>query len=413
MRGSVVATKTKRGLRKGESAWRLIFQSGTRIATSGKNAGREVPKQTWVTFYGTKKNAEAKLRELIGQYDRGEYVEPSNMTVGQWLDEWIAICVKPHKRNSTYVVWKGLVENHLKPALGHIRLQQLTPITIQKYYADKLQTAKNDTGATYSTATVAAHHTLLSTALNAAVEQNYIRTNPAAKTKNKPRRKHVSEDSLKNCWTPEEAQAFMYAVRQSGNTQDTAFFALALETGMRRSELLGLQWRDVDADAVRVTRQLVRGGLGKPAFDTPKGKRARMIELSSEVLSLLAAHKREQATVKMANRTTYVDHDLVFAQAYEHQASKHSELGAPLNGHSVEKKLEKYRKAAGVRRITLHGLRHTCATMLIAAGESPKLVQSILGHSQVTMTLEVYSHVLPNQQAAAVSRLSKVLHRAG
>jgi integrase len=384
-------------LKKGESAFRLIVQTGWRLNAHGKRA----PRQQWTTFRGTRKQAEERLAELVNAVNKKEYVEPTRITVGEWLDQWRDSTLRSRCRDSTFVCWKGIIENHLKPSLGHILLQQLDATHLETYY--------HSVASRFASATVAVHHALLSSALKSAVRKKRIRLNPAQDVESKPRRPR--NGSLRNnVWQAVEARTFLATVKASGRAQDAAFFALALDSGMRRGELLGLQWRDLQGSTIHVERQLVKGGLEAPKFGVPKNGEARTLDLGEETLALLAAHKREQAELKMANRTVYQDHGLIFAQAFEHYGAKHSVLGAPLSVLTVRAKMDKFSKAASVTRITPHGMRHTCATLLLAAGVPPHVVQKRLGHKDIAMTLGIYAHVLPSQQAQAASTLATVLH---
>jgi integrase len=134
------------------------------------------------------------------------------------------------------------------------------------------------------------------------------------------------------------------------------------------------------------------------------------VDLSEETVVLLREHKRQQAEVKMANRPHYRDHGLVFCQAWEQHSSMHAAPGDPLNKMTIGSQLDRLCKAAGVKRITPHGLRHTCATLMLAAGVSPHIVQRRLGHADIKITLGTYAHLLPGQQADAAQRLASQLH---
>jgi integrase len=394
MRGSILPRgQLKRGLHKGEYAWSLILPLGRDPVTKKQ-------KQKWVTFHGSRKQAEAKLGELTGEVYRGDFVEPSKLTVGEWLDEWLDKAIKPPRRTaSTYRAFNGILRNHLKPALGPVLLQQLTLLHVERYYAEMaLRRAPN---------TLASHHAVLRTALAAAVNGGYVRTNVAARATNKPKAGVVAVS--KNVWTIEEARQFMTTLKQHSNVQYRALYALALDTGMRKAELLGLKWHDLSGSSLRVERQLLCGGVKPPVFSLPKTKRTRVIDLSNETLALLSAHKRQQAELKMANRTRYKDHGLIFAQAWDEGCNR-AALGSPLNLISVWRRLTRLCDAAKVRRINVHGLRHTCATLMLAAGVPPHVVQKRLGHSNIAMTLGVYSHVLPSQQADAADRLAQLLN---
>jgi integrase len=397
VRGSIQrAKKDKKGLPKNEHTYNLILSLGR-----GPNG---TYRQKWIRFHGTREQAQQKLTELTGEVHKGEFIEPSKITVDAWIDEWMEKSIKPRCAVNTYRAYLHVVKKYLKPGLGHVLLQQLTPLQVGHYYAER--------GAKLSARTVSVHHVLLTSALSAAVQNGLVRHNVAQRVSNKPRGR-PSEDALHNVWTGEEARKFLTQVKKSGDAQYAAFFALALDSGLRKGELLGLLWKDLEGATLRVERQLLgtaeseTGGLTLQ-MSTPKGKRARSLDLSDETLSLLREHKKRQSEVKMANRLHYTDHGLMFAQEWEHQQA--SGLGAPLSRASVRVKLDRLCTAAGVKRITVHGLRHTCATLLLSAGIPPHVVQRRLGHKDISMTLGIYSHVLPTQQADAAQKLAALLH---
>jgi len=400
VRGCLQKAKVKRPLPKGEFAWNIILALGR--GADGKH------KQKWVRFHGTRKQAEQKLTELTGEVQRGEFVEPSKTTLGEWLDKWLEMAIRPRCAPNTYSTYFRIMKVHLKPGLGHVLLQQLTPLHVERYYAEKK----------LAPGTVRMHHTVLTSALNAAVNEGVLRGNVTKRVMNKPRVR-FGEDVLDNVWTADEARRFLAAVKQDGNAQYIALFALALDSGLRKGEMLGVQWKDIDGNKLRVERQLIHiertsdsdvVQSGEPIFTLPKGKRARSLDLSEETVVMLREHKRQQAELKMANRLHYHDYGLVFAQAWEHKSSKHAVLGGPLNVMTVNKLLTRLCREAGVKRLTVHGLRHTCATLSFLANVPAHVVQRKLGHTSVEMTLNIYSHVLPSMGEDAASRLATLLY---
>ena len=402
MRGCLQKAKTKPspGTPKGEFTWNIILSLGR--GADGKY------KQKWVRFHGTRKQAEQKLTALTGEVHRGEFVEPSKVTLGEWLDQWLERSIRPPRcALNTYRSYAHVAQKHLKPSLGHVVLQQLTPLHVERYYAER--------GAKLAPGSVFVHHIVLTSALSAAMENGLVRQNVARRATNKPRVR-ANEDVLHNVWTPDEARRFLTAVKQTGNAQYAALFALALDGGLRRAELLGLQWRDIDGKSLLVERQLLGRSkdevTGASCLNTslPKSKRARSLDLSDETVALLREHKRQQAELKLKNRLQYVDYGLVFAQAWEEKHSKRGVLGGSLYNAVISRQLDGGCRVAGVKRITVHGLRHTCATLLLSAGVPPHVVQRRLGHRGVEITLNLYAHVLPSMQADAASRLATLLH---
>jgi integrase len=182
---------------------------------------------------------------------------------------------------------------------------------------------------------------------------------------------------------------------------------------MRKGELCGLRWTDLDLDTakVRVVQQLLKPGPA-PVFGPTKTCAVRTIALGAETVDLLRTHKRQQAALKMANRTVYQDHGLVFAKEWPDLQSGDATLGHPLQSNNLgQREYPKLIKAAGVRAIKFHGLRHTCATLLLRARVPVHVVSERLGHAKVTMTMEIYAHVLPDMQEDAAVTLSAILHQ--
>ena len=202
--------------------------------------------QKWFTVQGRKRDAERKLTELLHNLHRGEYVEPSKMTVGEWLSEWLETAIKPpNKRLRTYETYNSAIERHLKPALGHVRLQQLKPTELKRYYTE-LKRYYNDSS--LSPTTLEQHHTLLHSTLKAAQLQGLVQRNVASLVIGKPHRPEGHEDVLQHCWEAEEARPFIAAAKELG-PQAAAFYTLAFDTGARKGKLCGLKWPDIDLDA--------------------------------------------------------------------------------------------------------------------------------------------------------------------
>jgi len=185
-----------------------------------------------------------------------------------------------------------------------------------------------------------------------------------------------------------------------------------LDSGARKGELCGLRWSDVDLDAGTVTyvRQLTKAGR-TPVFGPIKNDTPRTVVLSAATIALLREHKRAQAAIKMANRKAYHDLGLVFAKEWGHLHGHADSLGLPLQANNMgQHEFARIIKAAGVPPITIHGLRHTCATLLLKAGLPPQVVQQRLGHRGIDVTLGIYAHALPSMQQDAAQRLGALLH---
>ncbi len=203
----------------------------------------------------------------------------------------------------------------------------------------------------------------------------------------------------------------MLVAVKATSPQTAALVGLALDSGARRGELQGLRWSDVDLTTglMRIQRQLSGRDENGPTFGPTKTRKVRALDLSA-ALPLLREHKRVQAELKLANRLHYKDHGLVFAQAWEQRTNHRGQLGSPLHANAITAMLESLIASTKVRRLTVHGLRHTSATLLLAAGVQPHVVQQRLGHGSIRTTLNQYAHVLPLQQAATRNKLAASLY---
>jgi len=365
-----------------KDSWSIVLSLGYKI---DPETGKKKRDQRWYTVHGTKRDAEKKLAELLNQANNNELVEPTKITFGEWLDQWVDLAIKPPaKRLRTYESYKSIIDRHLKGKLGMIRLQELDVIHLEKYYSDS--------SASLSQTTLEHHHAVISGALKSAQRRRFIRENVAKLVDNRPHRPEEckSEEAEKQCWNVEETKQFVAAARTFG-PQPAAFYALALDTGVRKGELCGLKWPNVDLGTKKVTisEQLIKPGP-EPVFGPPKrGKRT--ISISSETAMLLKIHRKQQAELKMKNRKHYHDFGLVFAKEWEGKTRKGDQLGHPLGMNNIgQREFSKIIEAARVRKIKFHGMRHTCATLLLRAGVPVKVVQERLGHKKVEITMNIY-----------------------
>lgn len=356
-----------------------------------------------ITFRGTKREAQAKLADLVSAANKGEYIEPSKMLFGQWLDEWIETLRGSDSRSvRTIETYESDIRNHIKRKLGNIRLQALSPTDLQRYY----------NGLPLANSTKERHHAIISGSLKMAATFGYVVRNVAALVPEKPKRNEAerSADAIKHCWSRDEALKFLAALVDE-HLQTRAFYVLALQTGMRKGELCGLKWEDFDPanETLLVQRNLVRAG-SKPVFGPPKNKKRRTLGLDPATVRLLQKHKAEQNKRKLANRLYYRDHGLIFAKEWEHMQRKTHSLGDPLGlSHIGERDFDPLIKKAGVKRIKFHGLRHTAATLALLDGLPVHVVAEMLGHKDATETYRTYAHVIPSARQEAARRMAAIL----
>lgn len=373
--------------KRSKVSWTITLTLGRKI---DPKTGKSKVNQKTYTVRGTKAEAEAKLAELLHQYNRGELIEPTKMTTGEWLQRWIDVYVKnsKKKRLRTIETYESVVRRHLIPAFDKIPLQQLSAGHIQHYY----NTSE------LASSTLEQHHAILHQALKVAtINERLLNVNPAEMVVEKP----VAGKNLEvQVWDEEEVRRFLTVARGIG-TEVEAFYTLAIETGMRKGELCGLMWDDVDINARRISvrRTLLKAGP-EPVLGVPKTGRGRAITISPQTASLLRKHMIKQKELKLSVGDAYADKNLVFAK----------KNGDPIQINNFgQRSFEDLIESAGVKKIRFHDLQHTCATLLLAKGVNPKIVQERLGHSDISMTLNRYSHVTPTMQDQAARLLGDAL----
>jgi integrase len=343
-------------------------------------------KQQWVSVKGTKKEAEKRLSELLHQLDNGIIMKPSKTTVKEFLERWLKD-YQPNLSPRGYERYQGIIVGHLIPKLGNIALTQLKPEHLQKHYT-MIQSAG------LSPRTVRYHHAVIHVALKTAVRWGLLARNPAdAVTVPRVRRNEMQT------WSEYEVEQFLNEAKVSPYY---ALFYTALFTGMRRSELLGLKWEDIDLllGQIYVSRGLHQLKDGTYIFTEPKSaKSRRMIALPPSAILLLKEHYEKQALDRIMMDKPLHESDLVFG----------TPEGKPLRPNTVTRAWESLAGHAGLKVIRLHDARHTHASIMLKQGIHPKIVQERLGHSSIQMTLDTYSHVTPGLQEAAAARFDEVL----
>jgi integrase len=368
MRGTVV----RRGKR-----WSIVYDD-----PRDENGHRV---QVWRSGFESKKDAQQELSRLLSTKTEGTYVAPSKISYGEFLRQWLE-AIGPTVRPLTATTYRGIVDRYLRPKLGRHRLQALTPAAINAVYAQLRASG-------LSAATLRLTHAVLHRSLRDAVRWGMLSRNPADAA-DPPRQARTRA----KCWTASEMRRFLEHVRSD---RLGAVYLLAATTGLRRGELLGLRWYDCDLDggSLSVDQVLLptRGGL---TFDAPKTSSGRRrVALDPATVDALREHRGRQLVERAALGDGYLDHDLVFAW----------EDGRPINPQRLTDAFRAYVIAAGMRPLTLHGLRHSHASLALAAGIHPKIVSERLGHSSISITLDTYSHTIPTLQETAAAKVAALV----
>ncbi|MFN3653514.1 MAG: tyrosine-type recombinase/integrase [Armatimonadota bacterium] len=346
-------------------------------------------RQKTFTVKGNKREAEAELNRILNELNTGVYVQPAKLTVAEYLERWLTDYAQTNVSPKTLENYTEFVRKHLIPAFGNQLLAKLTPLHIQSYYTRAVQTGRRDGKGGLSARTVLHHHRVLREALQQAVKWQLLARNPADAVQ--PPRPGRTELGV---LTVDQMRTLVTVVRE---TRLYIPILLAVSTGMRRGEILGLRWRDVDLAAgvisVRQSVQQTRSGLH---FKEPKTQKSRRsLLLPSTVVAALVAHRQAQEQIRQQVGAAYDDRDLVVA----------GPDGKPFSPAAFTQAFRLLVSRTDLPQVRFHDLRHSHATRLFQQGTHPKIVSERLGHSTVGITLDVYSHVLPGMQKEAVLQI--------
>ncbi len=341
------------------------------------------------TIYGKKgesrEDLATRLTKAMADRDGGITYDAGKMTVGEYLERWLSDSVRDTVRQRTFERYESIVRLHLIPGLGRVKLKALTPAHVRGLYRSKL-----DSG--LAPRTVLHVHRSLSKALKQAKDDGLIPRNAAEPVKPpRPRKEEIRP------LTPEQVRVLFASV---SGTRNEALYVVAVTAGLRRGELQGLKWEDVDLEAgmlqVRRTLSEPKGGH---VFEAPKSGKGRNIRLTRRAVEALRAHRKRQLEERMERAGLWDEQGLVFP----------SEVGTPRLGGNLHRSFKAALSRAGLPEIRFHDMRHTCATLLLRQGVNPKYVQELLGHADIALTLNVYSHVLPDMGDAAAGAMDAAL----
>ncbi|MGO4496393.1 tyrosine-type recombinase/integrase [Paenibacillus sp. 2RAB27] len=337
-----------------------------------------------------KTECRAAEREARVAWEKGSYIDPSTMLYAEYANNWLE--AKQDISEQTRYVNEGHLKNHILPVIGNIPLQKVKVNHIE-LLIKTLQEKVLANGKKLAGGTIKKIYNLVQTSFKAAVQKEYIIRDPFTLLDkgSKPQAKKANVDY----WTKEETKEFL----NSFEHRQKILFILAIYTGMRRGEILGLRWKDVDLEngQLRISQILAFKSKIKDGAKTLAGNRS--ISIPPIVVAELRKHRTVIIQEKWEAKDKYKDHDLVVC----------GKDGRPVSWSNFHKFWIRRLEKTTVRPIRFHDLRHTCASLLLSAGTHPKIVQELLGHSSIKVTLDTYSHMMPNIQADAVKNLEKML----
>jgi integrase len=347
--------------------------------SAGYDANRKRIRRT--VFGGTKEDVTGKLaRVQISKMD-GTWAEPNKVRLAAYLERWLEDAAKPTIRATTYASYKWIVEKHINCRMGGVCLRHLIPVHIQGLYAEMI---RDDVSARVRQLT----HAVLRRALKQALKWGMIQRNPcdAVDPPRVPRREIVPLDAA-------QVQKLLKAAKKD---RLNALYVLAIATGLRQGELFALRWCDVDLNrkVVSVRFTLVETATERFLAEPKSAKSRRQVDLPQFAVDALVDHRRRMLTEGLAGS------EWVFCDTRGGQLRR---------SNVIRNSFKPILKRAKLRNFRFHDLRHTSATLLLAQGIHPKVVQERLGHSQISLTLDTYSHVLPTMQLEAAGKLDALL----
>ncbi len=366
---------------RGRSKWLVRLFVG-RVPKTGKK------KYVSKLINGTKKDAQAYLNSKLREQDMGQMIEPTRLTVRGYLDHWLTEAASIKLRERTHLEYVALISRYVE-RIAELRLNEVTSVTLQSLYSDLMKSGGP------GVPSIRKLHVVISSAFDQAVRWGLLASNPAVSVQ-LPRQQGGARENRIRVLSPNDAQRFLEAMAIS---KHGTLFSFALNTGMRPGEYLALQWSDIDWKQfrVQVCRTLYRQKDGGWRFEAPKTRRSyRSISIAPGLLEELKAHASSQPQLELS------EPDLVFR----------SDKGTPLDSTNLLRRyLRPALQAAGLDpKMTLYSLRHSHATLLLAAGVNPRLVADRLGHTSVQITLDIYSHVFPDLQNDVASRIHDILY---
>jgi integrase/predicted RNA-binding Zn-ribbon protein involved in translation (DUF1610 family) len=345
--------------------------------------------------FRTRKECQAAMAKVMVAVEERSFVTPTHLNVRDYLlKEWLP-AIKGTVRATTYASYAMHCQCHLVPALGSLPLNRLNAAAINALYGRLLEDGRVHGAGGLSPATVRRIHATLHRACRDAVRWGRLAVNPVATTD--PPRGQAKQRDLP-AWSKEQLVAFLSSV---SDDRLFALWRLFAMTGCRRGEVLGLRWDDLDMEAATITIARSRVPLGATVqLCEPKTQRSRRtIALDATTLQALRDHAARQADEQAAAKETWTDSAYIFTYAD----------GEPLDPHRVSKEFLLRLRQAALPVIPLHGLRHTYATLALSSGVNPRIVSGRLGHSTVALTLDIYSHVLPQQDQDAADKIAALL----
>lgn len=361
---------------KSDKKWFYQFYTGEIV--NGKR--KKITKRG----FRTKKEAERAMVEAQAAYQKGEYVEPSKMLFRDYMQDWIK--TKRNLNKTTFELYDSYLRTHILPKLGHIPLSKLTALDIE-LFLDSLQNKE------LAASSVKRIFSIVHAALNAAVAKDLVVKNVA----NKVEKPQVTRRRELVVWDPDFVSEFLEKTKYASRHWIAVY--LAVMTGMRQGEILGLRWSDIDFEKRNLTIQQTVNRHREIVTGAKTKKSVRSVAISPETVEALKEHRKMIMEERVALGPAYQNNDLVVC----------THFGGPVTQRAIQKVWTSFLKKTGAPKITFHDLRHTHASLLIKQGVHIKVISERLGHSSVSITMDTYGHLMPNMQEDAAAGLDAII----
>ncbi|MCU7388615.1 site-specific integrase [Bacillus sp. ST24] len=369
MRGSV-----KKDLKSG--TYYFVVDIG--IQPNGKR------KQKRKRGFSRKQDAQAALNEVISQLNKGTFIEPSKMLFSEVSIKWLERR-KREIRYSTYKTYNQVLDTHILPYLGNIKISKVNQRLLNSFVDEQYEKG-------YSKNYISKQIAVLKLILNFAVEEGYLKHNPAKKLK-----KQEEKNTVTSYWTEEEAKTFLATARTSPYY---AVYLIALATGLRKGEILGMRWDAVDFENSRIyVKQILTNDGKKLEIGAKTENSLRSVEVSQNIMEELKSIKQRFNDKECLLKGAFSENNLVIS----------SSKGTPINPRNIGRNMDLIIQKSGVRRITFHSLRHTHATLLMEKGINMKVVSERLGHADIRTTMNRYTHVGQTLQKEAAEMMGSLI----
>lgn len=334
----------------------------------------------------TRSQCQDWLKKTLNQIDNGLTLSGAQTTLELFLSHWLE-SIQLSLRPGTFYQYEMTCRKHVVPTLGSVRLKDLQPDRIQKLYIQKTQEG-------CGVRTIKMIHSVLHSSLKMAVKHGMLSRNPADAV-TPPRYEHEEMQFY------DESQVNQFLFAAKGNRNEALYY-LAVTTGLRQSELLGLKWSDLDwvKKTLTVQRQLRRGFRNNDYFTAPKTKAGkRTIKLGEKAIEILHEHWDVQTEERRLAGNRWKENDLIFT----------SSIGTPMDQHNLYRVFREFITSIGLPSIRFHDLRHTAATLMLNHGIAPIIVSKRLGHSKVSITLDIYGHLMSEMQSEAADLMDELI----